>query len=320
MTEMYLGKREQIAICEEDSWADLGTKTMADNGFIIGKNAVVTPDFDPNWQEVLTAGADTRDVVSLEKGPLSYKFTLTFNPTNWKFLRYCAHGTVTNTDQTTYYQHTFTATDAVKSFTLEWAKRGDTNEVFTLTGCIITNLAINFATGTGASDGFITVTAECLAKSLSKGTSITSISSETDQAFQFRMVKWTHNNGEVVEVNNGELTIDNGVDENDSRYCNASLDQEIGEPVPKTRRYTCRFNVNLKDSTFTDDWIAQVAIPGTNKLEFIRGTNDDAVFTFTDEYLNSAIGPTNIEGINTADVAGTVLSLSIVAKDQHDDY
>ena len=320
MTEMYLGKREQIAICEEDGWADLGTKTMADNGFIIGKNAVVTPDFDPNWQEVLTAGADTRDVVSLEKGPLSYKFTLTFNPTNWKFLRYCAHGTVTNTDQTTYYQHTFTATDDVKSFTLEWAKRGDTNEVFTLTGCVITNLAINFATGTGASDGFITVTAECLAKSLSKGTSITSISAETDQAFQFRMVKWTHNNGEVVEVNNGELTIDNGVDENDSRYCNASLDQEIGEPVPKIRRYTCRFNVNLKDSTFTDDWIAQVAVPGTNKLEFIRGTNDDAVFTFTDEYLNSAIGPTNIEGINTADVAGTVLSLSIVAKDQHDDY
>lgn len=320
MTEMYLGKREQIAICEEDSWASLGAKTMADNGFIIGKNAVVTPDFDPNWQEVLTAGADTRDVVSLEKGPLSYKFTLTFNPTNWKFLRYCAHGTVTNTDQTTYYQHTFTAIDAVKSFTLEWAKRGDTNEVFTLTGCVITNLAINFATGTGASDGFITVTAECLAKSLSKGTSITSISAETDQAFQFRMVKWTHNNGEVVEVNNGELTIDNGVDENDSRYCNASLDQEIGEPVPKTRRYTCRFNVNLKDSTFTDDWIAQVAVPGANKLEFIRGANDDAIFTFTDEYLNSAIGPTNIEGINTADVAGTIRSLSIVAKDQHGDY
>ena len=320
MTEMYLGKREQIAMCEEDSWASLGTKTMADDGFIVGKNVVFTPDFDPNLQEVLTAGADSRDVASLEKGPLSYKFTLSFNPTNWKFLRYCKHGSVTNTDQTTYYQHTFTKTDAVKSFTLERAQRGTVNEVLTLTGCVITNLVINFANGTGATDGFITVTAECLAKSLSKGTSITSVSAETDQAFQFRMAKWTHNGDEIVELNNGELTIDNGVDENDSRYCNATLDQEIGEPIPKTSRHTCRFNINLKDSTFTDDWIAQVAVPGTNKLEFIRGTNDDVVFTFTDEYLNSAISSTNIDGINVADVAGTVLSLSIVAKDQHDDY
>ena len=87
MVEMYLGKREQIAMCEEDSWASLGAKTMAVDGFIVGKNVVFTPDFDPNWQEVLTAGADSRDVDSLEKGPLSYKFPLNFNPTNWKFLR-----------------------------------------------------------------------------------------------------------------------------------------------------------------------------------------------------------------------------------------
>lgn len=320
MTEYFLGKREQIAMCEEDSWATLGTKTMADDGFIVGKNVVLTPDFSKNWQEVLTAGSDSRDIESMEPGPESYKFTLTFNPTNWKFLRYCAHGTVTNTDQTTYYQHTFTATDEVKSFTLEWAKRGETNHVVTLTGCIITSCTISFAKGTGATEGFITVTAECLAKSASSGTSVTSISAETTNAFQFRMVKLTYNGSEITEVNSGEINIDNGIDEEDSRYCNSTLDQAIGEPIPKVRRYACRFNINQKDDTFYDDWEDQVVVPSTNKLELTRGSNDDVTFTFTDLYLQTAVSPTNIDGITNVDVVGTIKGIAIVAKDSLSDY
>lgn len=320
MTEYFLGKREQIAMCEEDTWATLGTKTMADDGFIVGKNVVVTPDFSKNWQEVLTAGADSRDIGSLEPGSESYKFTLTFNPTNWKFLRYCAHGSVTNTNSGGYYTHTFTATDEVKSFTLEWAKRGDTNHVITLTGCIIKSCTISFAKGTGASEGFITVTAECLAKSGSAGTSITTIAAETANAFQFRMVKLTYNGSEITEVNSGEINLDNGIDEEDSRYCNSTLDQAIGEPIPKVRRYTCRFNINQKNDTFYDDWEDQVAVPSTNKLELIRGSNDNVDLTFTNLYLQTAVSPTNIDGITNVDVVGTIKSVAIVAKDSLSDY
>jgi len=320
MNEYFLGKREMIAMCPEDNWADLGTKTMADDGFIVGKNATITPDFSKNWQEVLTAGTDSRDIDSMEKGPESYRFTLTFNPTNWKFLRYCAHGTVTNTDHTTYYTHTFTATDTVKSFTLEWAKRGSTDHVITLTGCIITNLAISFAKGTGATEGFITVTAECLAKSASAGTSTTTIAADTKDAFQFRMAKLTYAGNEITEVNSGELTIDNGIDETDCRYCNSTLDQAIGEPIPKVRRYTCRFNINQKDDTYFDDFEDQVVVPGTNKLEFTRGTNDKITFAFTDVYLQSATSPTNIDGITNVDVVGTIKSVAIEAEDDLDDY
>ena len=213
-----IGKREQISMCEEDTWAALGAKTMVDDGFIVGKNTKITPDFTKNWQEILTAGADSRDIDSMEKGPETYKFSLEFAPTDWKFLRYCAHGTVSNTG-TAPTVHTFTATDVVKSFTLEWAKRGATDHVITLTGCIITNLTINFATGTGPTEGFVTVTAECLAKSAAAGTSTTSISTNTDDAFQFRMAKLTYAGSEITEVNSGELTIDNGIDEEDSRNC-----------------------------------------------------------------------------------------------------
>jgi len=320
MTEYFLGKREQIAMCEEDSWATLGTKTMANNGFIVGKNVILTPDFSKNWQEVLTAGSDSRDIEKLEPGPETYKFTLTFNPTNWKFLRYCAHGSVTNTNSGGYYTHTFTATDQVKSFTLEWAKRAATDHVITLTGCIITSCTISFAKGSGAGEGFITVTAECLAKSAVAGTSVTSLSAVTAKAFQFRMAKLTYNGSEVTEVNSGEINIDNGIDEEDSRYCNSTLDQAIGEPIPKVRRYTCRFNLNQKDDTFYDDWEDQVVVPGTNKLELTRGSSDDVVLTFTDLYLQTAVNPTNIDGIANVDVVGTIKSIAIVAKDSLSDY
>lgn len=320
MTEFMIGKREQHAMCEEDTWAALGTKSMAVDGFIVGKNVKCTPDFSKNWQEVLTAGADSRDISSMELGPETLKFTLTFNPTNWKFLRYCAHGTVTNTDHTTYYTHTFTATDTVKSFTYEWSKRGSTDHVLTLTGCIITNLAISFSKGTGEGDGFVTVTAECIAKSVSAGTSTTSVSAETEKAFQFRMAKLTYAGSEVVEVNSGELTIDNGINLEDAMYCNSTLDQAIGEPIPTIRRYTCRFNINQKDDTYFDDWNDEVVVPSTNKLELTRGSNDDITFTFTNLYLQGATSPTNIDGITNVDLVGVIASTAIEANDSLNDY
>jgi len=321
MTEYMIGKREQIAMCEEDTWATLGTKSMAGEGFIVGKNYTITPDFSKGWQEILTAGADSRDIDSMEKGPETYRFNLSFNPTNWKFLRYCAHGTVSNTSIAPTV-HTFTATDVVKSFTLEWAKRGATDHVITLTGCIITNWTISFTKGTGPTDGFVTVSADCLAKSASAGTSTTSVAANTDDAFQFRMAKLTYAGSEVVEVNSGELTCDNGIDEQDSRYCNSTLDQAIGEPIPKVRRYTSKFNINQKDDTYYDDWNDQVVVPSTNTLALIRGTGpaDDITFTFTGVYLQAATSPTNIEGITNVDLIGTIKSTAIVANDALTDY
>lgn len=321
MTEYMIGKREQIAMCEEDTWATLGAKTMANDGFQVGKNTTIESDFSKNWQEILGAGVNSRDFDSLEKGPESYRFTLTFNPTNWKFIRYCAHGSVTNTS-TGPTTHTFTAIDTVKSFTLEWAKRSGTDHVITLTGCIITNWAINFAKGLGATEGFVTVVAECLAKSASAGTSTTNVAANTDDAFQFRMAKLTYAGSEVVEVNNGEITCENGIDENDSRYANSSLNQAIGEPIPKVRRYTCRFNINQKDDTYYDDWNDQVVVPSTNTLVLTRGSGpaDDITFTFSSLYLQSATSPTNIEGVTNVDVVGTIKSVAIVARDALTDY
>lgn len=316
MSEFFLGRREQHAMCEEDSWATLGTKSMAVDGFIIGKDIKCSTNFNHNWKEILAAGADSRDIDSMEKGEVSYGFTLTFVPTNWKFLRYAGYATVTNTDSGSYYTHTFTQTDAAKSFTYEWSQRGSTDHVLTFTGCVIKKCTISFVKGE-----VVQVVAECLAKSVSAGTSTTSVSTNTDDAFQFRMAKLTYAGSEVTEVNSGELVIDNGIDEEDSRYCNSTLDQEIGEPIPKIARRSCRFNLNIKDDTFYDDWADEAVVPSTNKLELTRGSNDDCVLTFTSVYLNPGPqAPTNIEGVNNVDVVGVIKTLGIVAKDQLSDY
>jgi len=320
MVEYMLGKREAISVCEEQGgYADLGTNTMADNGFMFGVNQRIEPNFSKSWQEIINSGADSREIEGLEVGPEDLKFTLVFHPTNWKFLKYCAHGSVTNTDDITYYTHTFTKKDDVTSFTTEWAKRSGTNHVITLTGCVIKNLVISFTSGTGPTEGFIEVRAECVAKSLATGTSVTSVSVPTEKVFQFRMAKLTWDNLEVTEVNNGELTIDNGINEEDSRYANATLDQAIGEPIPKTLRYNYRFNINQKDDTYFDDWNGETAISNC-KLEFIRGTSDQCSFSFTNNYVDSATSPTNMEGITNVDLVGKPLGLTVVAKDGLNDY
>jgi len=321
MTEFMLGIREQFGIVEEQGgYADIGTNTMAAEGFIPGKGIVVNQTFSHDWKEVLNAGDTSRNVSSFEKGTKSYPFSLTFKVTDWRFLKYCAHGTVTNTGSAPTV-HTFTETNEVTSFTAEWAKRAGTNEVITLTGCIIKRVNLKYNSGSAPGEGFVEATCECVGKSISIGTSVTTLSEPTDYAFQFRMAKLTINSNEIVEVNSGEINIDNGIDENDSRYCNSTLDQEIGEPIPKVSRYTCRFNINQKDKTFSDIWDTEAAITNTNKLELIRGTNDDITFTFNTIVLKEVPSSnTNMSGINNLDMIGTIISTGIVANDARSDY
>ena len=322
MPEFMIGAREQVGIVEEDGgYATLDSNTMSNAGFIPGKDVRFEQSFSHDFKEIINSGATTRNVESMEKGTKSYPFTLTFKVTDWRFLKYCMYGTVSNTDNTTYYTHTYTQTNAALSFTTEWAKRGSTNEVITLTGCVIKRISLAYSSGTGEGDGFIEATCECVAKSLAEGTSVTTISVPSANAFQFRMAKLTVSGTETVEVNSGELNFDNGVNEEDSRYANSTLDQEIGEPIPTVSRYDCTFNINQKDSTFYDIWATEAEVTGTNKLEFIRGTNDNIIFTFTGLSLKALPSSnTNIEGINNLDLVGVVRSVAPVANDARSDY
>ena len=316
--EHLIGKREQIAWVAETSYGSGGTMS---SGEIIGLNTRLEPAFDQNWQEILNSGSGDRYVDSRELGPKTLPFTLIFTPVNWKFLKYCGYGVVDSAGPTPY-THTFTLANVIQSFKLEWAKQHTTNHVITLTGCTVKSCTISFAKSTGAGEGNIMVSLACVGKAESQGSTVTSLSEIIASPMQWRHTKLTLDTTEVVELNNGEINIDNGIDENDSRYCNATLDRDLGEPIPKVHRITGRFNVNLKDKTYYDFWHAATAVGGTNKLEFIRGANDDVVGTFGNFRVASpGCAPTDFDAVSNIDMVWTADSwTSLIATDSESTY
>lgn len=321
MTAFNLGIRERYITVNETSYGSGGTLASAR---VIGKDTRITQNWDQGFQETLNNGGNNRKVIERIKGPISLPYNVEFYPTDWRFLKYIFD--ITSESGSPTVTHTLDIGDSLQSFKAEWAKQNDDgNMVFTILGNVMTACTISFQKATGeGNDGFVNVNASTLAKSQTDGTSVqATITALTSEPFQYRMIKLTLAGNEVVEVNNGEITITQGVNPNDSRYANSTLDRTIGEPIPTVFRITGRFNLNIKDTTFTTMWdSATASLGGTNKLEFLRTAgSDEAVFTFTGLTINPApIGNTNLESVDSADFVFTATSVQAVIKDTIANY
>ncbi len=316
--EFLLGKRSRLTWVDETSFGSGGD--MGTDGVPVGLNATIEPDFNQNWMEILSAGGTDRTVDGFELGPLDLPFTLNFNPVEWKFLKYLGYS-FTNTGSGPY-THTGTLQNSIQSFKLEWAIQHTTPVVITLTGCFCLGGTINFAKGGGEDgEGMISVSLRCYAKAISIGSSVTSVSETTRTPFQFRHAKVTLNNAEVVEVNNGEMSIEQGINIEDSRYCNASLDREIGEAIPKTHRISGRYNINIDDNTELSLWNGESEISDC-KLEFIEdSTNNKMVMQFNDFIIPKAFPTVNFDEVLAPDIPWKADKFSsIVATDTLSDY
>jgi len=312
MSEMLIGKRERMSWIEETSWGSGGTMS---NGEVVGYDVTITPDFSKGYLDTLSAGADNRWVGRQDKSIEVLNYSMQFVPYNWRWLKYLFDVSDTGSDP---YTHTFSLADTLNSFKLEWAKRHTTNHVLTLTGNVVKSATLKFArAGEGNTESNIWVTLECIAKTLSQGSSVTTLSggNPSKVPFQSRNVKLTLEGNEITEVNSGEMTITTGVREEDSMYCNSTLDMAIGEPIPLVQKITGRFNINIKDKTFFDMWDSEDALTGTNKLEIIRGADDDIVFTFTDFYVHRGVAPTTIDGVTNVTLVWQANSVAPVATD-----
>jgi len=317
--EFLIGKRERMSWIAETSYGSGGTMS---GGEVVGNNMEIEPDFSSGWQEVLTAGADELTVESRVPGPLVLPYTMNFVPVNWRWLKWLM--AVADADDSGTKTHTFTVRNSILSYNLEWAKRHTTSHVLTLAGNVAKSATLSWSKATGeGSDGFINVALNCVAQTVTQGSSVTSLSALTKDPFQYRMAKLTLNGNEIVEVNNGEMTIEVGIDENDSRYCNSTLDANLGEPIPKVFRITGRMNVNIKDKTFYDMWVSRAVVGSTNTLLFDKdGTgNDQMLFTFGDFYVYEGVAPTTIDGVTNVDlVFNTDTFSSVVARDDISTY
>lgn len=314
-TEFLVSKRERGSWIAEASFGAGGT--MA-SGEVIGYNWAMSPNFSQSWQEYLTAGADNLWVQGRQKGPLKLPYGMSFVPYNWRWFKYIM-AVADGIDGATK-THTFTQSMTIASWAMEWAKRHTTNHVITTVGnfCKSATIAWRKATGEGT-EGFIKVNMACVAQDLSQGSSVTSLSNISNAGFQYRMCKVTMNSNEITEINNGEMTIDRGINESEFFYANTTADNLMSEPAPGTMRISGRYNINLKDKTQFDFWNNAVVVPGTNTLLFDRdGTgNDQILFTFTNFYVHAAVAATNPDftGVTNVDVIWTADSVAAVARD-----
>jgi len=312
--EFLIGKRERMAWIAETSYASGGTMS---SGEVVGLNVDIQADWGRAFQETLSSGADSRTIEGQIVGGKYYPYTMNFVPVNWRWLKYLM--SVVDADDSGTKTHTFTIANTINTYKLEWAKRHTTNHVLTCTGNFVKRGVMSFRKATSAgNEGFIKVALDCVCQDNAQGTSVTSLSNLSDDPFQYRAIKLTIDGNEITEVNSGELVVDGGINENDSRYCNTTLDELQGEPIPGTFKIRLRANVNISDKTYHTLFAAGTAISGTVSLLVDRDAtgNDQMLFTFSNVYVHKGIANTNMAGVTNVDlilVANTFTS--VVARD-----
>lgn len=312
-TEFMQGFRERFVDIVEGTYGSAGTLS---SGAIPGYDVVVSPNFTQGWQEILTAGTDDRNVNSRVAGPLNLAYNLSYVPSNWRRLKYVFDiDSETGTSPTT---HTLSVGNTLKSYTAEWALRHDSTPIIIkTTGNVVNTTTITFQKATGeGNDGFIKISQDCIAQNYTTPSIDGTSFSVTGDPFQYRHMTWTLNSSAVVEVNNGSITFDQGINAADSRYASSSLGRTIGSPIPTLFRISGRFNVNLKDTTYMDLWEAATVVGGTNTLVFEQTASNKITFTFTGMYVEPVpVGNTNLTGVNSADFVFTATGVTVVALD-----
>jgi len=320
-TEYLTGKKERMSWIVESSWATGGTMT---GGEIIGYDSTIEPDWNLGWQEVLSAGASDLYVQNRVIGPKVLPYVLTFTPANWRWLKYlmsCA-----NSDDGGVKTHTFTQNAAYTSWKMEWARRATTSHVITTIGNFCKSATMTFTKATGSgNEGLLKVAMSCVGQNESEGSSVTSISAGnlSNTPMLYKMVKVVIGGVEYKEVNSGEITIDLGTNENDSRYCNSTFGALLGEPIPGITRISGRYNINIKDKTLYDLWAAGTVVAGAcTLLVDIDGTGDNQLLaTFSNFFVLGAVAPTNPEGVTSVDVVWAADKFtSLVSRDNVTTY
>jgi len=317
--EPLIGKRERISVVNETSFGTGGTMS---NGYIPGYDCKLDPNWNKNWMDILTAGADNRYIQNKILGPKALPFTLSFVPVHWKWLQFLGYSVVDAGSNP--YTHTFSISNTIQSFITEWAWRHTTPVVITLTGCFCTGGSINFQKASGeGSEGFIKVNLRCFAKTYSIGSSTTTLASGdlTRTPFAWKDVLGTLDNNAKTRLNSGMIDIDNGITPEESRYCNTTADRDISEPIPGIHKITGRMNLTYYDSTEVDLWDSDAVISNCS-LDFNENnTNNKIEIDFASFRAHQAFSGTDFEGAKKADLVFSAQSFSsLISTDSIETY
>ncbi len=243
-------------------------------------------------------------------------YTLSYLPSNWQRLKYVFD--IDSETGTTPTTHTLSVGNTLKSYTAEWALRHDTSPIIIkTTGNVVNRTTLNFQKSTGeGNEGFIQVVQDCFAQNYTTPSIQAGSFTVSGDPFQYRHMTWTLAGSGVVEVNNGSIVFDQGMNIADSRYASSTLGRTIGSPIVTLFRVSGRFNVNLVDTTYIDLWELATAISSTNTLIFEQDASNKITFTFAGMYVEPVpLSETNLEGVNSADFVFTATGVTVVALD-----
>ena len=312
--EGFIGIRERNILISESVY---GTAPALTNAWVPGYDVVVTPNFTQGFQEILSAGSDSRTVNSRIAGPLSLPYTMEYTPANWRMLKYMFDiDSETGSDP---YTHTLSVGDTQESFTHEWAMRHSADPlVYKMVGSVVNRFTIRFSkTSSEGSEAFVKCNLDIFAKDYTTPSSADAGSfTASGDPFKYHHLTLTLNSGEVVPINNGEITFSQGFALNDSRYANSALGRTIGQPIATIFRISGRFNLNLFATTYSTLWEAAAAIGGTNTIVFSQSASNKVTFTLSGVYCEPVpTGGTNFEGVNTGDFVFTATGVAVVCVD-----
>lgn len=318
MVEFIQGRRELISFSNYET--TYGTNTAPAIAF--GRNAVVNDDNDnPNWIPIKAAGLNTIDIQDRELGGKSAGFSLSYNPQDWRFLKYVLLGAntdVTDTNSGSYYTHTFTNTvGSLLSFTLERKRQKSTvNHTLRYVGCQVQDFSLEW----DATDlnSFVNANATVIAKNKVNQVTPSSLTPTSTLGYKPRYVQLTLEDKIQKYAQNGTFNITNKLD--DGRYADYDNDLYKSESGIEERLFKLTTTIKVSDHTYFDMVDGGVKLTGTNSLEFKRGTNDNLLITFGDAYMNFAKEPTNHDGANIVNVDIDINTATFVAKDTLSNY
>lgn len=311
------GGQEDFIFTEESVHGDGGN--FNSTKFRFGVNQKLTnPNFTMNWRKVYGGDLKPQKMVVGEKG---YQFTLEWVVDKWNFLKYISNlSTETGTDP---YTHTFTIPkEDFSGSSFAFQRKFSSTLAYLFKGVKMTSMTITFQKGTDET-GYLRISAPCICQDIEKVNTvdIETLAESTRDIFIFNTARVTTASNEIVEINSGTYVFDWNVNADDSRYANATLKELIGEPIYTNLTEELSLNINTKNSTFLDEFLARSELTGTNKLEFeYDATNNKVEINFEHLYNNGNLPPTQFGEVTKTDINYVPIINNIVVTDNQANY
>lgn len=313
---VQVGGQEDFIFTDETTYGDGGDFTTSKRR--IGQNPkLLNPNFSQSYR--LTYGGAMKPQKKVV-GEKDYRFYLEFAVDSWQFMKYLTNvSTETGSDP---YTHTLTIpTEDFSGSSFAFQRIFDSSTAYLHKGVKPVEMSIKFQKGQGE-QGFLIVTLNCICQDIEKVdvVNIETLAESSRDLFHFYNARLTTTGNEIVEVNSGTYSFSWGVNNQDTRYANATLSTLIGEPIYTNLSESIQLSINTLNANKMDEFLARTELSGSNQLEFYYNDNNKITFDFEHLYNEGNLPPTQYGEITKTDIVYTPIINNITVIDDIQNY